>query len=279
MQDKIIQLYPGPSQEVSFRNLYIHHPLHKITVDEGESFIYSNFITSLDGRIAISHESEHGMTVPPQIANARDWRLVQELTTQADLLITSGRYLREYAEGGGQKILHVYDDPRFSDLKEYRKKGGLKPWPDIAVISNHLEFPIPEDLAHQGRSVIVITSKRADPKRIQDLESQGVTIIIAGEQRVEGKPLADGLVRLGYQRIYSITGPKVLHLLLESDVLHRLYLTIAHKILGGRPFSTIVEGELLKPSQGFQLRTLFFDPYGLDGLGQLFACYDRADHS
>jgi riboflavin biosynthesis pyrimidine reductase len=277
VQDKIIQLYPGPSQEVSIKNLYVHHPLHKITVDEGEVFIYSNFITSLDGRIAIPHTSDNGLTVPAEIANARDWRLVQELTTQADLLITSGRYLREYAEGGGQKILHVYDDPRFSDLKEWRMKGRLKPWPDIAVISNHLDFPIPEDLARQGRSVIVITSKRADPKRIQDVESQGATVILSGEQHVEGKSLVDGLARLGYQRVYSITGPKVLHLLLEGNVLHRLYLTIAHRILGGRPFSTIVEGNLLEPSRGFQLRTLFFDPYGLEGLGQLFACYDRVD--
>lgn len=277
MQDKIFQLYPGPRQEMSIINLYLHHPLHKITVDEGQVFIYSNFITSLDGRIAIPDASDHSLTVPAQIANPRDWRLVQELTAHADLLITSGRYLREYAEGGGQKILHVYDDPRFSDLKEWRVEAGLKPWPDIAVISNHLDFPIPEDLARQGRSVIVITSKRADPKQVQDMESQGATVILAGEQRVGGKSLADGLARLGYQRIYSITGPKVLHLLLEGDVLHRLYMTIAHRILGGRPFSTIVEGESLEPSRGFQLRTLFFDPHGLDGLGQLFACYDRID--
>jgi riboflavin biosynthesis pyrimidine reductase len=279
VQDKIIQLYPGPYKETPIKNLYVHHPLHKIPVKAGQLFIYSNFITSLDGRIAISNKTDTGMTVPSQIANPRDWRLVQELTAQADLLITSGRYLRQYAKGGGQKIFHVYDDPQYEDLKEFREKEGLKPWPDIAVISNHLDFPIPEDLAHQGRSVVVITSKSADPERIQDLESQGATVILAGEQRVEGKPLADGLVRLGYRRVYSITGPKVLHLLLEGDVLHRLYLTIAHRILGGRPFSTIVEGELLKPSQGFQLRTLFFDPYGLEGLGQLFACYDRADNS
>jgi hypothetical protein len=62
---------------------------------------------------------------------------------------------------------------------------------------------------------------------------------------------------------------------LESDVLDRLYLTFANRILGGNPFSSIIEGPLFDPARDFSLRTLYFDPHGLDGNGQLFACFDR----
>jgi riboflavin biosynthesis pyrimidine reductase len=279
VQDNIIQLYPGPSQEVPFKNLYIQNPLQKITSKEEEVFIYSNFITSLDGRIAIPRASRPGKTIPNQITNPRDWRLVQELTVQADLLITSGRYLREFAKGRGQKILQVYDDPQFADLKEWRKKCGFNPWPDLAILSSSLDFPIPEGLTREGRSVVVVTTALADQARLRELEDQGGKIVIAGEDQVVGNRLLEGLSNLGYRRVYSTSGPKVLHLLLEADVLNRLYLTFAHRILGGQPFSSIVEGPLLDPALDFQLKTLYLDPVGLDGSGQLFACYDRVGNS
>ena len=279
VHEYIIQIYPGPSQEVPIKNLYINNPLHEITLGKGEIFVYSNFITSLDGRIAITHPSGMGMTVPDQIVNSRDWRLVQELTVQADLLITSGRYLREYAQGRGQKILRVYDDPQFADLKEWRERSVLNPWPDIGIISNSLDFSIPNILTGGDRSVIVVTTESADQTRVNELEEQGGKVVLAGVDRVNGKQLIKNLASLGYQRVYSTSGPKVLHLLLQADILDRLFLTFANRILGGKPFSSIVEGSLLEPARGFRMRSLYFDPYGLDGLGQLFACYDRARDS
>jgi riboflavin biosynthesis pyrimidine reductase len=80
---------------------------------------------------------------------------------------------------------------------------------------------------------------------------------------------------LGYQTIYSASGPKVLHLLLAAGVLDQLYLTLAHRLLGGDPFASIVEGPLLAPAVGMRLRSVCYDDAGLDGLGQLFLRYDR----
>ena len=82
------------------------------------------------------------------------------------------------------------------------------------------------------------------------------------------------LTALGYQTIYSAAGPKILHLLLSGGVLDRLYLTHANRILGGNPYSSIVEGGLLKTAVHLTTHTLYHDPHGLDGLGQLFAAYD-----
>ena len=275
MRDSIIRLFPLPSQDFPLKGLYLSHNLRENKRDSGESFVYSNYVTSLDGRIAVPHPTKAGMVVPDQITNPRDWRLFQELAVQADILITSGRYLRDYAEGRAQEILRVYDDPQFADLKDWRAERGLSPQPDLAVISGSLDFPVPPALIQGDRNMVVITTNRADPGRIKALESQTGKVIIAGEGSVNGYRLVESLLDLGYRTIYNTTGPKVLHLLLAAGVLDRLYLSFVNRLLGGSPFSSIVEGGLLDPPADFILNTIYLDPHALNGLGQLFTSYNR----
>jgi len=275
MRDSIIRLFPLPSQELPLKGLYLSHNLRENKRDLGESFVYSNYVTSLDGRIAVPHPTKTGMVVPDQITNPRDWRLFQELAVQADILITSGRYLRDYAEGRAQEILRVYDDPQFADLKDWRTERGLSPQPDLAVISGSLDFPVPPALIQGDRNIVVITTSRADPVRIKALERQTGKVIITGEGSVNGYSLVESLLEMGYRIIYNTTGPKVLHLLLAAGVLDRLYLSFVTRMLGGSPFSSIVEGELLDPPADFSLNTIYLDLHALDGLGQILTSYNR----
>lgn len=255
--------------------LYLQHDLRGVAQRLGRPLVYANFVTSLDGRIAIPGPTSSGLIVPKQIANPRDWRLFQELAVQADVIISSGRYLRDYAGGHAQEILRVYDDPLFADLRDWRVQHGLSPQPALAVISGSLDFPVPDALTAHGRSVVVFTTGCADPTRIRELERQAGQVVIAGETSVDGARLVQAMAGLGYRTIYSASGPRVLHLLLAANVLDRLYLTLAGRLLGGEPFSTIVEGPLLAPPVGMVISTVTLDPTGLDGLGQLFLSYDR----
>jgi riboflavin biosynthesis pyrimidine reductase len=273
--DHIIQLYPLPSRERPLQGTYLDHQLRQYSQTRAKAFVYSNFITSLDGRIAIPHPTRPGLMVPKDTANERDWRLFQELAAQADLVISSGRYLRDWADGRAQEILRV-DDPRFADLKAWRLAQGLSPQPDMAVISGSLDFPIPDALTAGGRKVVVFTTANPDPGRVKEIEAKAGRVIVAGEASVAGDQMVQRLSELGYRTIYSAAGPKVLHLLLAGGVLDRLYLTYAQRLLGGQPFASIVDGDLLVPAVGMSLHTLYFDPHGLDGLGQLFAAYQRA---
>ncbi len=275
MDDTILRLYPLPGQELALKGAYLSHNLRQRAEAAGKALVVGNFITSLDGRIALPRSGGPGMKVPEATANPRDWRLFQELAVQADILITSGRYLRERAEGRGQEILQVYDQPEFADLGDWRREQGLPPLPDLAVISRSLDFPIPSVLVEGSRSVIVFTTRDADPQRVSHLESQLGKVVTAGEEGVDGSLLVSALFGMGYRVVYSTAGPKVLHLLLEARALDRLYLTFAHRLLGGSPFSSIVEGGLLNPPADFRLGALYFDPYALDGLGQLLATYER----
>lgn len=270
----LLHLYPPPARSVPLQGLYLSHDL-RTTTNPDAPFVYSNYVISLDGRIAVPHPSRPGLTVPETIANDRDWQLFQELAVQADVLFTSGRYLRDYADGRAQEILRVYDDPRFEYLRDWRRTQGLTPQPDLAVISASLDFPIPEALRSWGRRVCVITTRRADPQRINELQTIA-EVVTAGDAALDGGEMIAGLYSRGYRLMYNATGPRVLHLILAGERLDRLYLTHANKILGGTPYATIVEGDLLRPPADFKLHTLVFDPSAPDGLGQLFVSYNRA---
>lgn len=276
MEDQILQIYPEPASHVPLIGLYLEEELRK----EGEAldrpFVYANYIQSLDGRIAVPSASGAGMTVPKQIANERDWRLFQELAVQADIIITSGRYLRDYASGNAQEILQVYENPEFKDLGEWRVARGLPPYPDLVVISGSLKFSLPEILTRDDRKIVVATIKTADQARIHELERQeGTRILIAGEEKVAGKSLMEGLATLGYKTVFNSTGPKVQHLLLQDQMLDRLYLTQAFRVLGGSPHASIVDGPLLEPPVDFRLRKVYYDPVAQEGTGQLFVSFDQ----
>jgi hypothetical protein len=50
--------------------------------------------------------------------------------------------------------------------------------------------------------------------------------------------------------------------------------TQANRLLGGQPFSSIVEGQPLSTAIDLQINSIYLDPHALDGLGQLFVSYD-----
>jgi riboflavin biosynthesis pyrimidine reductase len=214
--------------------------------------------------------------VPPATANPRDWRLYQELAAQADVILSSGRYLREWAKGRAQEILQV-DDPRLADLRAWRVQKGLPPQADIAVVSASLDFPIPPVLTAGGRKLVVVTAGRPDAERLRELrETHLAEVIVAGEGVVSGAEMVSGLAGLGYRAVYSAAGPRVLHLLVSGGALDRLYLTQVNRLLGGVSFASILEGGLLEPPFDMRLHSLYLDPQGGAVAGQLFGAYERA---
>lgn len=273
--DPLTRLFPLPAKEIPLQGAYLAHDLRQYAEKSGQPFIYANFVASIDGRIAVPRPSGDGLRVPEAIANERDWRLFQELAAQADIVISTGRYLREWAEGLAQEILQI-DDPRFADLRAWRERRGLPPLPDIAIISDSLRFPIPEVLTAGGRRAVVFTTADPEPGRVKEIETQAGQVFVAGKDSVDGAIMVGQLKELGYQTVYSAAGPQVLHLLLAGGVLDRLYLTQAHRLLGGQPYATIVEGPVFDPPPDVTIHTVYLDPHGLDGVGQLFFSFDCA---
>ena len=133
----------------------------------------------------------------------------------------------------------------------------------------------PRALTQGERRVSVVTTHNADVNRVKEIQDQAGDVLFAGETRITGEGLVESLAQAGYQVICNTTGPKVLHLLVVAGVLDRLYLTTTSRVLGGSPYSSIVEGDLLESPLDFKLNALYYDPQGLDGLGQLFSSYNK----
>jgi len=277
LEDPILRLWPQPAVEVALEGLYLREGLqHKHRDRAGLPFVYTNFIASLDGRIALPHPEKPAMAVPGELANPRDWRLFQELAAQADAIVTSGRYMRERAVGGAQDVLAVYQDAAFADLRDWRLAAGLAAEPAVVIMSLTLDFPLPSFLRGANRPVIVFTGAEASAQRIAGLAGAGVEVVQEeGPGPVRGGSVVHGLAARGYRSIYSVTGPEVMHTLLAADVLDRLYITYAHRLLGGEQYASLVEGFRLVRPVDMQLATMYYDAHAPDGAGQCFARFDR----
>jgi riboflavin biosynthesis pyrimidine reductase len=274
LQAAITRLYPPPAADCPLEGLYLGQEQHPGD-GAGKPFVYSNFIASLDGRIAIAQEGRSTHQVPSAITNPRDWRLYQELAGQADILITSGRYFRQSEIEEAQDRLPVSGHPDFSDIREWRSRHGLAAQPDIAILSRSLAIPVESLEPYRNRRIIVFTGRQAEADRIARLREQDVEVISAGEDRtVDGIELIALLAGMGYASIYAIAGPDVLHTLLKSRVLDRLYLTTTHQLLAGEHFDTLTRGIGFDPAVGMQLVSLYLDRYAPLGASQWFSMFE-----
>jgi len=275
MDEDILELYPNPGRKRRLTGLYLGQSLVSASSPGKQPFIYSNFISSLDGRIALPgpHRSSH--QVPAAIANTRDWRLFQELAAQADLLITSARYFRQVCDQEAQAELPIGSAPEFNDLRDWRNVQGLSPQPDIAVFSASLDIPVAALNQYRDRKIFLITGAAADPEKLAAIkDSSPVQVITCGNHTtVDASTLRDKLAEQGYQRIYAIAGPSVLHALVQGKALDRLYHTTAHCLLGGTEFDTFVHGAELNPAVSMPLQAMYLDTRAPDGAGQTLAVY------
>lgn len=271
----VTQLYPQPGGEHDLEGLYLKTFIERAEADQ-RAWVYTNFIVSLDGRIAIEQPVTGKRGVPESITNPRDWRLYQELAARADVLLVSARFLRELVRGEAQDNLPISDDPTFADLLKWRQQQGLSSQPAVVVLSASLDLPLAELCATSDRVIYVATGRGADVNAIKKIENSGAKILYAGEGReVDGRQLIDQLVEAGHRNIYSIAGPGVLETLLQADVLDCIYLTQVHRLIGGASYDTLLGGKLLQPPADFILKALYYDSKSDKHCDQFFSVYEK----
>jgi len=265
----LLSLYPESGNKVELNKLYLKLNLHRQVAD-GDVLIYANYIASIDGRISLFHEASGEFEVPAAIANKRDWRLYQELAAQADVMITSARYFRQLAAGKAQDLLPVGQGPEYADLLDWRKEQGLRPQPDVVVISNSLDIPPSALDKLQDRRIFVLTGCHACPDRIKLLEKAGIRLFVQKNGSVTGMDLKTWLIRSAYRSAYMIAGPEVHRTLIADRVLDRLFLTTHMCLLGGERFHTVLSDALESPARLYMM-SLYLDQGEAES--QLFAQY------
>ncbi len=270
MQKNLLRLYPQPGEKSTITGLYLAHQVHKLGVADSP-FVYANFLSSLDGRIALEDVSQNTTYIPKHLTTASDFRLFMELHAQADCLITHGGYMRALGEGRLGNILQVRD----KDLVEWRYNNGLKAQPAVVIASASLNFPIHKSLKEHEQTVYIAPGKNADPDRIRYWQNLDYPILITGANRmVQGAPLIHELRSLGYKCIYLIAGPQMLDTIVREKQLSRLYLTITHQLIGGKDFRTLLTGGMLGPEGNLILKSIYYESYLPPGSGQFFMQFD-----
>lgn len=266
MQKNLLRLYPESYEKVSVKGLYLAHQLHKLGAAESP-FVYANFLSSLDGRIAVEDTARGTTHIPKHITTASDFALFMELHAQADCIITHGGYMRALGEGRLGNILQVKDKEHL----DWRRNNGLQPQPAVIIASGSLNFPPHNSLKEHSQSVYIATGKNADPDRVRYWQDMGYSILFAGDdQAVHGAPLIHALSGLGYKSIYLVAGPQMLDTVIREKQLSRLYLSMTHQLIGGRDFRTLLTGDMLGPEGNLMLEALYYEQDSPPGAGQFF---------
>lgn len=270
----MIRLYPGAPEEIALPGAYLAHRLHERGSVEAP-FVYASFVGSLDGRIALRDSTTGESRLPAGLVSDNDFRLFLELQAQADCLVTHGGYLRDLAAGRLDDVLQVGTQEATRELAQWRADNGLPPQPAVVIASASLEFPMPASLARHGQRVFIATGAGAPADRVAHWRSIGYEVLVVGTSAsVEGGPLVRELGRRGLRSLYLLTGPRMLDTMVRDGRLSRLYLTIAHRLLGGESFHSMLSCPELGDVGRLRLCTLHYDASAPDGTGQFFAHFE-----
>ncbi len=274
MAASVLRLFPGPPEEVALKGLCLADAVHRLG-SPAAPFVYASFVGSLDGRIALRDPQAGTSHLPVEITSEADFRLFLELQAQADCLVTHGGYLRDLAAGRLDDVLQIGTQDAGRDLGHWRAENGLSPQPAVVIASASLDFPIPDSLARASQRVLIATGRQAPPDRVEALRARGYPVIVAGDGAwVEGAPLVRALGALDFRSLYLLAGPRMLATMLRDGVLSRLYLTVAHRLLGGESFHTMTAGPGLGNAGRLRLSSLHYDTAAPDGTGQWFARFE-----
>ena len=209
--------------------LYLNHRLQEIAEKLKRPLLIANYITDENDVIA-TRDRQGTFQVAKEIKNPYDWRLFQELTAQADALITGAGYLNRFVANSGeaQSIFSQFDKGgKFEKLGDWRKqKGFIKRNPDIVIVSRSLDFEIPAFVKKSDPEILIFTTNdQSELDKAGKLREHNVAVVGSGEKGVDGNEMITHLADEGYMVIKMTTGPRILTILLAAGVLDRLYIT------------------------------------------------------
>lgn len=278
MSSEVLRLFPLPSAQVPLKGLYLSLRLHE--AGGGQAFVYADFVSSLDGRIAVTDARSGESHLPEALTSASDFRLLSELQAQADCVITHSGYMRAIAEGRLDDILRIGTAPGTEDLLDWRLQNGLSAQPALCIASGSLDFSLPASLADADHPVFVATGAESDAARRRRFTDLGYEVLISGTQReVTGGALVRQLAEKGYRRIFLLAGPRMLETMLREGVLSRAFVTLSHQLFGGEQFHTMVHGPELGIQGKLKLRSLYLDVHSMQDSGQFFAEFEPSSVS
>jgi riboflavin biosynthesis pyrimidine reductase len=233
-----------------------------------EESVYANFVSTLDGVVAIPSVPRSNELVAGD--NDADRFLMGVLRALADVVLVGAGVLRESPKSTW-RAEQIYP-PAADAYAELRAGLGLPAAPEIAVLCGwgHVD---PEHPVLRGRAV-VLTSDRGASRLEGKLPESTVVVSLGRPLRFTGDAIIGALRARGHRRILSEAGPHTFGTLLRAQVVDELFLTSSPFLAGDDgPGSRLhlVESADLVPPAGARLLSVrrhgshLFTRYALSG--------------
>jgi riboflavin biosynthesis pyrimidine reductase len=177
-----------------------------------------NFVTSLDGSIAVDGKSA-GLGSPG------DKRVFRVLRALADVVLVG------HGTAAAEGYCGIEADSAVGRLRTRLGRPATAP---IAVVSRRASMTPDSGLVTATVSpTILITCATADPDRRAALADAGVQVLVCGEDDVDLPLALDRLAELGHEQVLCEGGPALLHAALTAGVVDELDLSMAPALVGG----------------------------------------------
>jgi len=218
----------------------------------GDRVLYSNFVSSIDGVVALGSSPSAGSVISGR--NQADRFLMGLLRAFADAVLIGAETLRA-TPGHQWTPEHIYADLA-SGFAELRNTLGRKPRPRLVVLTGSGDIAISHPAVAVGATIVTTSAGAAAlGGRLPD----SCELIEIGERgAVDVKRAVAGLRERGYGAILTEGGPHVMGELIEGDLLDEAFLTISPVVAGrdGTPRPGMVAGAELLPVRGLWTRLL-----------------------
>jgi riboflavin-specific deaminase-like protein len=245
------RLIPQPTAEISIDEALETLRPWENPHDERPRLI-SNFIQTLDGRIAVEGSSR-------TLGSEYDTAMLVGLRGRADALMIGAGTLR--AERYGR----VIPDPA---KRERREALGLHADPLMVLISGRMDLPWDAGLFTNGSGAVLVftTSETEPPATATPVE------VVRHERRIDLVAAMSDLRQRGIRSVLCEGGPHLHGDLIAEDLIDEMFVTHSPKLVGGQGPSLV--GGLLPTDRPLAIEWLLHEP----STGELFARYSPCEH-
>jgi len=220
--------------------------------------VYSNFVTSIDGVVALGATPSAGSVISGR--NPADRFLMGLLRACADAVLIGAGTLRA-TPGHYWTPQHVYPDFALA-FAELRSTLGLKPEPRLVVFTRGGDIDASHPAIRAGATILTTTRVgRATSGRLPD----SCDLIEVGNGEILDMPQAIGeLMSRGYEILLTEGGPHLMGALIAGRCLDEVFLTLSPVIAGRDRDSRLgmVAGVELLPGAGVWSRLLSLRRHG-----------------
>jgi len=187
-----------------------------------------NAAMSADGKLS-THEREQ---VP--ISGPTDFERVDELRAESDaLLVGVGTVLAD------DPSLTV-DDPVRTAIRE---ADGEPMQPARVVADSRGRTPLDSRVLDDAAKTYLLASEAVPPERVEAFEDAGITVINAGEDRVDLQEAFVELEAEGVDQLMVEGGGELVFSLFEAGLVDELSVYVGAMVIGGREAPSLADGE------------------------------------